>query len=74
MSDIVPTDPMQALVVAQNNALEHLARTKADKREVVRLEAQVADLESQLHFVQHNRDYLTVVAFEGPHQSLFFVR
>ena len=73
MSDIVSSaDPVfQALFVAQNNALAKLAESKADKREVVRLEAQVADLESQLHFVQHNREYLTVVAFEGHTKASF---
>lgn len=70
-SDSVSADPMQALVVAQTNALRHLADTKADKREVVRLEAQVADLESQLHFVHHNREYLTVVALEGHTKASF---
>jgi hypothetical protein len=64
-------DPMQALAVAQTKALQHLADTKADKREVVRLEAQVADLENQLHFVHHNREYLTVVALQGQTNATF---
>ena len=71
MSDLVPADPMEALTVAHTHALRYLAETKADKREVARLEAQVADLESQLHFVQHNREYLTVVALEGHTKASF---
>ena len=54
-----------ALVVAQTNALRHLADTKADKREV-----SLADLEP-LHFVHHNREYLTVVALEGHTKASF---
>lgn len=64
-NDDYAEDPMQALAVAQTKALQHLADTKADKREVRRLEAQVAELTGELHFMHYHRDYLTVVALEG---------
>ena len=55
------------LLVAQTNALQHLAQTKADKREVVRLEAR-ADLESHASFRSKQS---SVVAFEGHTKASF---
>lgn len=64
-----PADPMQALALAQSNALQFLSETKADKKEVAelrvanrQLEEQCAHLQAQMHQVNHSRDYWTVQA------------
>ena len=66
---LAPADPMQALALAQSNALQFLSETKADKKEVAelrvanrQLKEQVAHQQAQIHQLHHNRDYYTVQA------------
>jgi len=64
-----PEDPMQALALAQTQALNFLHKTKADKKEVDELrvanrllEEQCSQLHAQMHQVHHLTHYWTVVA------------
>lgn len=64
-----PSDPMQALALAQTNALQHLSETKADKAEVAelrtanrQLEEHCAYLQAEMHYLHHQRDYWSVQA------------
>lgn len=55
---------LQALRSHQQR-LDELALSKADRREMRALEAEVADLQAELQRVNHSRDHLTVVALES---------
>jgi hypothetical protein len=52
-------------VSQQSQQIANLQSTKADWREVRRLEAELADLQAEQQRLAHNRDHLTVVSFES---------
>ena len=65
MNQLPPADPMEALALAQTNAIRHLENTKADKRDVERVEAEMSKMAREMQYIKHNRHCLTVVALAG---------
>ena len=62
-------DPVNQALTGIASALAHLNTNKADRSEVLslqsanrKLEAKCAELESQMHFLHHGREYWTVQA------------
>ena len=62
-------DPVNQALTGIASALAHLNTNKADRSEVLslqsanrKLEAKCAELESQMHFMHHGREYWTVQA------------
>ena len=56
---------MEALALAQTNAITHLETTKADKRDVEKLQAELSKMANEVHYINHNRHLLTVIALSG---------